>query len=337
MATYRFYKLVTVLIALVLILAPAAALGGAQNPDKPTEPGEKTEAETTAEKTTVAESTEKVFKVLMTDSGEVREVSEKEYVIGSVASEMSATCHAQALRAQAVACYTYAVRKRSEQLANPSEELKGAHITDSPATHQGYIPKSEREEKWGDRAEEYEEKLSAAVDDTAGVLITYDGEPILAAYHYICSGRTQSASTVWGEDIPYLQPVVSAGDKLSPEYSQTTVLTPEQFALMAGKLEGAELGEEKEIWLGKIKTTSDGYVTSAEIGGKIYTGQQVRAAFGLRSAVFTAAYEDGDFIFDVTGYGHSVGLSQYGADYMARQGSTYEEILKHYYTGVTVQ
>ncbi len=277
------------------------------------------------------------FRVLLSDTGEVLTLSERDYLVGAVCAEMPPLYHAQALRAQAVASYTNACRMRTASRNAPDPDLKGADFSDSADSHQGYLTEEELREKFGDNYERYLEPVTQAVDEVIGNVITYDGQPITAAFHAICSGRTESAAVIWGKELPYLQPVVSTGDKLSPDYASTLVLTADQFREKAAALEGADLSGEAAGWVGEAEVSESLTVTGIAIGGESFTGEQVRAAFGLRSPCFTLTYTDGAFTFEVCGYGHGVGMSQYGADYMARQGSTWEEILTHYYTGVKIE
>lgn len=277
------------------------------------------------------------FRVYLTETGKVVSLSERDYLIGAVCAEMPPLYHAQALRAQAVAIYTNAYKRRMEQRASPDPDLKGADFSDSTDSHQGYLSEAQLRDKFGDKYDSYLKPVSDAVDDVIGNLLTYDGQPITAAFHAICSGRTESAAVIWGKDLPYLQPVVSTGDKLSPDYSSTLVLSADQFREKAAALDGADLSGDPGTWIGAAETSESRTVTQISIGGQTFTGEQVRSAFGLRSPCFTLTVQDGSFTFEVCGYGHGVGMSQYGADYMARQGSSWEEILTHYYTGVQIQ
>lgn len=272
--------------------------------------------------------------VMMTENGFVNKLDEREYVIGAVAAEMNISAHDEALKAQAVACYTYALYCKNN---GNSEELNGADISDSSETHQGYIDLDARKEKWGDEFDENEKKLEKTVDSVLGKKMTYNSEPIMAVYHDLCSGATQSAKTVWGKDIPYLQPVQSRGDTLSPDYRKTVILSDSEFADFAKKIDGVSLSGNAESWIGEISKNDSGFVTEIEIGGKTVSGKEFRKAFGLRSCVFTVEYEKQSFTVNTLGNGHGVGMSQYGADYMARQGSSWREILKHYYTGITIE
>ena len=303
-----------IILIAVLLICPLAATGGAKAPDK-------NGNEVT--KTNIQDDGDSIL-VLSSSTKKINEIDMFEYVVGAVAAEMPPTYHSQALRAQAAVCYTYAVKKRS----SPDPALGGADITDDSAVHQGYLDAAARKEKWGDKYETYEKKIEEAVKDVFGKTITYDGEIITAAFHAISCGQTFSAEEVWGKDVPYLKSVTSAGDKLSPDYSSTLTLTTDEFKkAFAGS--GAELG-------GDAKTDS-GYISCAVIGEKEFTGAQVREKLGLRSACFEIKCTDDEFKITVHGYGHGVGMSQYGADYMARQGSDWQEIIKHYYTGVEIK
>lgn len=275
-----------------------------------------------------------VVKIKSAASGNIVSATELDYIIGCVAAEMPATYHDEAIKAQAVAAYTNLKRLKK----NPDSSLGGADITDSPGTHQGYYDEATQKEKWGDKYETYHEKIKAAVTEVFGKTVVYENEPITAAYSAICPGRSESAKNIWGGDVPYLQSVVSTGDKLSPDYTVETAFTAEQFKEKAAADSEIVLSDNPSEWLGEIKCSENntGVVLSIIIGGKTLTGMQVRTIFGLRSPSFNVTFSEGSFIFKNAGYGHSVGMSQYGADYMARQGSTYKEILEHYYTGATV-
>lgn len=275
---------------------------------------------------------EEIVKVMATKSGNIISMTEFEYVVGCVASEVPATYHEEALKAQAIAAYTNLIRLKQ----NPDSTLNGADITDSPKTHQGYFSKAQREEKWGDNCEKNEKKIEAVVKEIQGIVMTYDDEPIVAAYSAICPGRTESAEVIWGSEIPYLKSIVSSGDKLSPDYSSTLVLTKEQFKEIAEQDKEIKLSDDAENWISEIEYSKNntGVVTKIKIGSKEFSGNKARNLFSLKSPAFTVKYKNGNFTFEVSGYGHCVGMSQYGADYMARCGSDYKEILKHYYHGI---
>ena len=246
---------------------------------------------------------------------------------------MPATYHEEALKAQAVAAYTNLVRLRK----NPDSSLGGADISDDPKKHQGYLNEEQQKEKWGDKYERYHEKILSAVSEVAGEAVTYNSEPIVAAYCAISTGKTENASDIWGGELPYLVSVVSSGDKLSPDYSSTVVLSTEQFRQALSGESDIQLGDDPSAWIGNIERTEAGAVKNITIGSKTLTGANARKLFSLRSPAFSVEYSNGNFTFNVSGYGHLIGMSQYGADYMARNGSDYKTILTHYYTGTEIK
>jgi stage II sporulation protein D len=262
-------------------------------------------------------------------------MSEFEYVCGSVAAEMPLAYHEEALKAQAVACYTNCLRLKNS--AN-KKELNGADISNDITVHQGYITEAERKEKWGDDFNKYESKLRNVVTEIMGEYITYDGKICVAAFSAICTGTTESAENVWGSKTPYLVSVKSDGDKLSPTYSSTVTFSKSQFISIMKDL-GVSIDSKADLSeiIGKPKTTKAGTVLTIKINSKEVTGSNMRTAFSLRSPAFKITATKNEVTFNVSGYGHGVGMSQYGADYMARQGSSYDEILKHYYKGVKIE
>ena len=306
-------------IAVAMLVCPAAALGGGgatPQEDKP--------AAAAAE--LQPDDARGYISVMVSSDKSVSKVKMREYILGCVAAEMPANYHPEALRAQAVASYTYAKRLIEQNKKNRSAALKGADITDDPGTHQGYLGKSARKKLWGENFDEYERKLGEAADEVLGVYLAYDGETALTAYHSISSGRTASAKALLGSDIPYLISVESPGDRLSPDYISEKKFTDEEFSALA-KAAGIDISGESGDWVGGIESDDGGYVTSIEICGKRLGGSEFRTAFSLKSTAFAVTCK---------GHGHGVGMSQYGADYMARQGSSWREILAHYYPGAEI-
>lgn len=277
--------------------------------------------------------TDAVFKVLDADAGVIYTFSERDFLIYTVASEMPASYPAEALKAQAVATYTYYTYEKNRQA--DSAILQGADFSAVPSTFpETYSPEGLKK-YWGDNYDKHLQTIATAVDAVFGKQMLYDGSPIFAAYHSCNAGKTESSSLIWGTEFAYLQPVVSSGDTLSPYYNTTVTISNADFAAAFPEL---SLTDNADNWITGTPTTSDsGTVTAITIGGKNYSGKQVREALNLRSACFMVAHNEGGFTFTVSGYGHGVGMSQYGAKALAEQGFTYDEILKHYYTGVTIQ
>lgn len=273
--------------------------------------------------------------VLQAASGNVIETDTVEYLVGCLACELPPDTPTEALKAQAVAAYTNVVRLKE----NPDGKAGDADITDDTGLHQGYYDEQTRREKWGDKYDTYSEKFSAAVQAVYGQKLTYDGKPITAAYFALCAGRTESAKNIWGGDVPYLVSVTSTGDRLSPDLQTETVLSAEEVRAALSADNEIVLGDNPAEWITdlQVSDTESGVVTAVCVGGKTVTGQTLRALLGLRSPAFTVLFSDGSFHFTVSGSGHFVGMSQYGADYMARQGADYKEILAHYYPGTALE
>ncbi len=253
-----------------------------------------------------------------------------EYVCGSVAAEMPLAYSEEAIKAQAVACYTNALRLKKESSEG------GAHISDNIKIHQGYIDENARREKWGDEFSIYEEKLKNAVKSVEGKTLQYNGELCVAAFFAISCGTTESAENLWGSSVPYLTSVTSEGDILSPKYSSTVTFDAENTLKNLTALGVEESKINKDNPLTVTKTSPSGTVLECAVGDKTFTGEEIRSAFSLRSPVFTLTQTQTGTTFNVRGYGHGVVMSQYGADYFAKQGYSYEDILKHYYKGAEI-
>lgn len=320
--------LIIILLTLVLLICPLASLGGAtsENAD------EKKESET--QKISVFSGKNDGILVFSPSNKKVKKLDLYEYVVGSVSAEIPPTYHTEAIKAQAVASYTYALKTRE---SGKNEEIGGAHISASSEKHQGYIDKKERKKRWGDKFDVYEKKIEGAVKEVFGEKITYNGELIIAAYHAISSGSTFSAHEVWGREVPYLVSVSSAGDRLSPEFADTVVYTESEFKKAVEEIDGVDLSPNPKDWVGKITASESGYVEYVEIGDKKIKGRDLRETLNLKSASFNIEYADNNFKIMTKGYGHGVGMSQYGADFMARQGKNYKEILEHYYSNVKIE
>ncbi len=276
------------------------------------------------------------FKILTGDT--VTELSCRDFLIRTLAFEMSPTYHAEALKAQAVAAYTYYGRRQRAQTVNPDPTLKGAHFTSPDDTFPQNYTIDKLRERWGEQFDAHYATLCAAVDAVTGKHITHNGEWIDACYFAMSNGSTESAKVVWGAEVPYLQAVASPGDKLVTGYETKTTLTAEQVksALTAADTT-LTLGDDPAAWFGEPTLSAAGTVTTIPVGDKTLAGTAVRAALELRSATFTVTYTDGSFTFTVRGYGHGVGMSQVGANHLAQQGYTWQEILQYYYTDVTLE
>ncbi|MBE6971196.1 MAG: stage II sporulation protein D [Ruminococcaceae bacterium] len=265
----------------------------------------------------------------------VQEMSMAEYLSGVVRGEMPASFEMEALKAQAVAERTYIYYKRNTggKAAHPEAE-----VCMSPQCCSAYTSAQTAAEKWGDKAAEYEARIQTAVTQTDGQVLLYNNEPILAAFHSSSAGVTANSGDVWVSDLPYLTSVASPeGGESVPNYYSVKTFTAEEFQqTFTAAYPEAQFSADPATWItGAVHNDSD-RVETLNIGGITLEGTEARTLFGLRSASFTTEATAETVTFRVTGYGHGVGMSQYGANEMAKQGKTWQEILRWYYTGVTI-
>ena len=277
------------------------------------------------------------YRVLRTESGEIEEIPVREYLIGAVGAEMPASYEPDALRAQVIACRSYAERIRKMQEVSPDPALGGADFSDDSRVYQAFYTEDALRQFYGDAFPESYARLAEAVDAVGDLLLCSEGEPIIAAFHAISAGETESAEMLWGNAVPYLVSVPSEADRKAPQYEETVVLPAETVrrTLLSLRPE-AGLPDDPAMWFSGAETTPAGTVLRISCGGASWSGEQLRQALSLRSACFSVQYADGTFRFVSRGFGHGVGMSQFGADAMAKNGSSYAEILAHYYPGTTL-
>ena len=273
----------------------------------------------------------RVVRLLQPD-GTVAQTTMADYLWSVVAAEMPASFESEALKAQACAARTYTVR-----LQNSGGKHEGADVCTNSKCCQAYISPEDAALKWGLSAGEYTDKISRAVSGTDGLGVLYGGEPIEALFFSSAPGRTTDAVAVWGSSVDYLRSVDSPEGEEVPNYRTRVVLTAQEVReMILAQYPGADLSGEPESWFSGLRQSESGAVSSVLVGGVTLTGNQVRGALGLRSPAFSMSFDGENFTFDVTGYGHGVGMSQYGANKMAREGSAFRAILEWYYSGVEV-
>lgn len=266
--------------------------------------------------------------VFRTATNEIEELALEDYIIGVVASEMPADFEMEALKAQALAARTYAL----SHLLTPSSDKpdNGADVDDT-VQYQVYKNKDELKKQWGKDFEWKYQKISKAVKETAGEIITHNGTPITATFFSTSNGYTENAEEYWINQIPYLKSVESPWDKNSPEYISEKKMTVADFE----KSLGIQIGNNQEI--GKIiSRTTGNKVATVEFGGKQFTGREIREQLELRSTDFEWKRNGDQIIFTTRGYGHGIGMSQYGANGMAQEGKDYLQIVHHYYNDITI-
>ncbi len=312
----NIYVPLAILLIMSILFVPLVAYEG--NKQQPSEEEQSSEADT--------------FEVYFSDTEEIKVMSAKDYVWSVVAAEMPADYNIEALKAQAVAAYTFAkYRKAHRDYATKNYDVAADHTTD-----QAFVSIDKAKENWGTQYETKAEKISKAVSAVLGQYMTYNDEIIMAAYFSCSSGKTENCLDVWGGNKEYLVSVDSEWDKQSEKYFRETTFTAEDIKEKLAKT--CEFTPSDDAFA--INARSDaGGVLSVTVCGKTIKGTQLRALLGLRSANFDIEYNDTDksYTFKTYGYGHGIGMSQVGAAAMAEQGCDYEEILKHYYTGIKIK
>ena len=277
-----------------------------------------------------------VLRVWLPKRGTLAEMPLDSYVCGVVAAEMPAAYHVQALRAQAVAARTRALRQR---LDGGCPAHPGADICGSSACCQGYADTEDCREKWGNEYGYYRARIVDAVEQTQGERLTYHNEPIAVLYHAISGGRTESAQAVFAQDLPYLVSVDSGGEENARGFTADSVFS---FQEVAEKLNAAFDGlditaEQVRSTLTAGAFTPTGRVKTVRVGQREVEATAFRGALGLRSTWFTITMDPESVTFHQRGYGHGVGMSQTGANAMAADGAGYQSILAHYYPGTTLE
>ncbi|MGM9608453.1 MAG: stage II sporulation protein D [Oscillospiraceae bacterium] len=267
------------------------------------------------------------------EGGEVAEMTMEDYLWSVVAAEMPASFEVEALKAQAVTARTYTTWKMAAGEQNHPE----ADVCTDINCCQAFLSREQAAANWGASAAEYIEKISAAVAATDGQIMTYEGQPIQAVFFSSSAGRTEDAVAVWGNSVPYLVGVDSPEGENVPNYHTEVTLTAEEFrAIFLAEYPGADLSGKPDTWFRNQTFTASGRVAAMDVGGVNVKGTQLRSLFSLRSTSFTVEAGADCVTFRVTGYGHGVGMSQYGANTLAQQGKTWEEILAWYYTGIEI-
>lgn len=265
----------------------------------------------------------------------IEEISLDEYLYGVVSAEMPASFEKEALKAQAIVARTYTIYK----ILHNNGKHQGADICDDSACCQAWITKEDRLNKWEETSRESNwNKIVEVVEATKGKIITYEGQPIQAFFHANSGGKTETTINVWGGDsYPYLQSVATSGEDSYSQYASEVSFTKETFVLkMKEKYTDFSIDFTQENCIQILEYTDGNRVKKVKIGNIELSGVEVRTLLGLKSANFAIELGEDTVRFSVVGYGHGVGMSQTGADSMAKQGSNYEEIIKHFYTGVEI-
>ena len=280
------------------------------------------------------------IRVYISKDNKIVEMGFEDYVRGVVAGEMPAEFGLEALKAQAVAARTFALAHMKSCGGTPCSDAKGADVCDT-VDCQVYMSKEDRLKDWPeDKKNEYWDKLTEAVTSTAEEVITYNGIPIQNPYYFsTSSGKTEDSQDIFAFSQPYLKSVVSSGDKDAPKYkSSKSISYNELCKTLKNEYSNFKIGNAANLKnnVAVKSRTKAGSVKEIKIGSITISGTKFRSLFKLNSANFSLAFKPGQLIINCTGYGHDVGMSQWGANAMAKSGSSYKDILKHYYTDVNI-
>ncbi len=268
------------------------------------------------------------IRILM--DNQLKEIALEDFLVGVIAGEMPAAFPLEALKAQAIAARTYIYIHSPLNPKGDKSRHPGAAVCCDPNHCQAYLNKACRKEKWGAKTKEYEEKICQAVNETRGQIITYKGLPAEAPYFSTCGGKTESAGELWGSPRPYLISVECPWDKEAPNYQSRASFSLKEIA---GLLDATV---QEVCAMRELSKTSGGRVSSLCVGESLLSGSRVRELLGLKSAAFSWEIARDEIVFYVSGYGHGVGMCQFGAGGMAKAGYNYREIIKHYYSGVEI-
>lgn len=319
-------------VAFVIIMIPAVLVLPFSNDKTSGELAEQLEKKVKKEGNEVSanEMNSVEVAVYRSNAKKIEKVPMETYLTGVVASEMPADFEEEALKAQALTARTYIVN----QLIGESRSglPDGADVSDT-VMHQVYKNDDELKNQWGSEYKSKMKKISKAIKETEGQILTYDGKPITATFFSTSNGYTENSEDYWQADFPYLRSVSSPWDKEeSPKFYNKVVVNTADFE---NKL-GVSLSSGTTIGT-VVERTSGNRVGIVEIGGKKLTGKQIREKLGLTSSDFNWERQGNRIVITTKGSGHGVGMSQYGANGMAREGKNYEDIVKYYYKGVKVQ
>ena len=277
------------------------------------------------------------IKIYLSQEDRLVEMNFHEYLKGVVAAEMPASFHIEALKAQAVAARTYVYHRiehyKKNNKVNP--EHPDAVVCTDPTHCKAWISKDAAMKNWGILSGMNNwHKISKAVDETKNIIITYNSEPIDAVFHSTSSGRTENSEDIWTNTVAYLRSVESIGEEESPKFTSQATISMEEFKNKLKEFEPEINLDNVNNLIEEPLRSEAGSVKTITIGGRTFKGTEIREIFKLNSANFTLEIDDDRVIFHVKGNGHGVGMSQYGANYLAKQGKSYEEILNHYYSGI---
>lgn len=273
---------------------------------------------------------------LLMGDGSVNRMPLEEYVKGVVAAEMPTSFHMEALKAQAVVARSYAVKRIKELGGTGCALAPQADLTSDPMVDQAYISRDAARSKWGAWGfQKRWSRVEEAVAATKGLIVTYDSIVIDPVYHSTSGGHTENSEEVWQEALPYLRSVPCPWDRHSPYFEDKLEVTYERIASLVGDISVPVLTGSAEA-VRVIEYSPTGRVKTIRIGERVLAGTELRQALGLRSTLLTWETTPEGITFTTKGFGHGVGMSQYGADGMAKEGRDFRAIIKYFYKGVNI-
>ena len=271
----------------------------------------------------VNNNNETLIKVKQTNKNKIIEIDLEDYVRGVLAGEMPISFELEALKAQAVAARTYGLRRISSN---------NKYDVEDTVMNQVYKDDETLKQTWGNNYDTYMDKIKKAVEETKGEYVDYNGTYADTLFFSTSVGNTENSEEIFGTKISYLQSVSSEWDEeVSPVYEEKNIFTRENFC------KKLNLSDCSKIYVNVLEETSTGRIKKIEINNKIFTGTEVAYYLGVRSNYFYIYIENNNVVVKTKGFGHGVGMSQYGAEGMANNGYTYKEILEHYYQGTIIK
>lgn len=279
------------------------------------------------------------IRVYLTKEKQTRTFSLEDYVAGVVAAEMPVDFHLEALKAQALAARTYIARRLAQGSQNDMKvfgpEASKAFVTDT-VKHQVFSTPEKLRAKWGAQYEQNRKKIEQAVKATQGQVITYQHQPIYAAFFSTSNGYTENSEEYFKHSYPYLRSVPSPWDREAERFKRKKVISFNQFSQRLGQ-SVAVMNQTSKQWM-KIKKRTTGHrVASVQIGDRVFTGREVREALQLPSSDFDCKKTQKQITCTTQGYGHGVGMSQWGANLLAQRGKKVHEIIRYYYRGTQIE
>jgi stage II sporulation protein D len=272
-------------------------------------------------------------KVYRSEKQKTETIPLERYIEGVVAAEMPAEFELEALKAQALAARTYIVRRLAE--GKFEDVPQGAEVLDT-VQHQKYLDDEELKAIWKENYDVKRERIRQAVKGTAGMIVTFEGKPIDATFFSTSNGFTENANEYWNQSIPYLRSVASPWDRESPKYQAVTEMSLADFEQKLGVSLDAQAISTGTFY-SVIERTTGNRVGRVQIGNKVFTGKEVREKLGLNSTAFAMTLKNNSLQITTQGYGHGVGMSQWGANGMAKEGKRAEQIIKYFYQGVSLE